>query len=191
MNHSEAAAPPSAAPPAVRRLLDGWHGLEKKLTLLAYLLIAALLVTDVLGRELLAPLLRLLHIDIGATGVYGSQKISLYTMIFGAFLGLGIATATGTHLLPRVGFGWIPASWAPIVNRIADVLTGVVLCTTAWYAVVFVLSSRDSGMLLAVLDRPAWLVQIVIPIGILSAALRYFFFAVWPDLRPTLAEHAE
>lgn len=179
------------APPGVVRLLAGWHWLECTLALAAYIVIMALLMSDVLGRELLGPLLRLLGLYAGPTGVYGSQKIALYAMVVGAFLGLGIATATGTHLLPRVGFGWLPKAWAPQVDRIADLLTCLVLCIATWYAFVFVASSRELGLTVAVLEQPAWMIQIVIPVGILSAALRYFIFAVWPSARPVPPEFQE
>lgn len=191
MTSPQAAGQSPSAPAIVTRLLARWHWLECALAMAAYLIITLMLMSDVLGRELVGPVLRLLGFNAGATGVYGSQKIALYAMVFGAFLGLGIATATGTHLLPRVGFKWLPKAWAPQVDRIADVITGTVLCITAWYAAVFVYSSRESSLMLAVLEQPAWLIQIGIPIGFLSAALRYFIFAVWPAARPIPPEFQE
>jgi C4-dicarboxylate transporter, DctQ subunit len=179
------------APTAVTRLLKGWHWLETTIAILAYLVIMFLLMSDVFGREFVGPVLRLLGFNVGATGIYGSQRIALYAMVVGAFLGLGIATATGTHLLPRIGFGWIPTSWAPVVDRMADVLTGIVLCATTWYAYEFVANSRASQAMVAVLDMPAWLIQLVIPVGFMSAALRYFIFALWPAARPTPPEFQE
>jgi TRAP-type C4-dicarboxylate transport system permease small subunit len=194
MSTPQLAAPPPPPPPApavVTQLLARWHRLECNLAVLAYSLIMLLLMSDVLGREFVGPALRFIGIKVGATGVYGSQKIALYAMVFGAFIGLGVATATGTHLLPRVGFGWVPKSWGRHVDRISDVLTGVLLCITVWYAIVYVRSSHESGLMLSVLEQPAWMVQIVIPIGLLSAALRYFIFAAWPASRPTPPEFQE
>lgn len=191
MHPSQGLAQPTSAPTAVTSLLKGWHWLETTIAILAYLVIMLLLMSDVFGREFVGPVLRLLGFNVGATGIYGSQRIALYAMVIGAFLGLGIATATGTHLLPRIGFGWVPKSWAPAVDRIADVLTGIVLCATTWYAYAFVVDSRESQAMVAVLDMPAWLIQLVIPVGFLSAALRYFIFAMWPGARPTPPEFQE
>ena len=191
MHPSQGLAQPTSAPTTVTSLLKGWHWLETTIAILAYLVIMLLLMSDVFGREFVGPVLRLLGFNVGATGIYGSQRIALYAMVIGAFLGLGIATATGTHLLPRIGFGWIPKSWAPAVDRIADVLTGIVLCATTWYAYAFVVDSRESQAMVAVLDMPAWLIQLVIPVGFLSAALRYFIFAMWPGARPTPPEFQE
>jgi len=190
MNHPSPTLP-LAAPPAVARLLAGWHWLECAVAMLAYAVISILLISDVFGREFLGPMLHVLGFEAGATGLYGSQKIALYAMIIGSFLGLGIATATGAHLLPRVAFGWIPASWGPHVDRIADVLTGAVICVIAWYAWIFVQSTREAGTLGPVYDIKVWIVQLIIPIGYLSAGLRYFIFALWPAARPRPSEFQE
>lgn len=184
-------APPPAAPEGIVRLLKTWHWLECTLAVIAYVFIMLLLMSDVVGREVVGPVFRLIGVDLGATGVYGSQKVALYAMVVGAFLGLGVATATGTHLLPRVGFGWLPKAWSAHVDRVADVLTGVLLCVTAWYGWEFVKSSQEAGLTVAVLEWPAWMIQAVIPIGILSAALRYFIFAAWPASRPIPPEFQE
>jgi len=194
MTHTEAApraAMPPPAPEAVKRLLAGWHWLECAIAMTAYVIVSALLVTDVLGREFLGPVLRFVGFDAGGTGIYGSQKIALYAMIIGSFLGLGIATASGVLLLPRIGFGWVPRAWGPHVDRIADVLTGLVVCAIAGYAWIFVQGTREAGTLGAVYDIHIWLIQLVIPIGFLSAGLRYFVFALWPAVRPAPPEFQE
>jgi hypothetical protein len=175
----------------VTRLLGHWQSAENALAIAAYGLVCLMLISDVLGRELLGPALRLLGVGGGATGVFGSQKVALYAMVLGSFLGLGIATATGSHLLPKVGFGWLPSAWGPTVDRVADVLTGLTLCTAAWYGWKFVVASRDSGMLAAVFDLPLWMIQVVLPLGFVSAGLRYFFYACWPGTRPALPEFQE
>ena len=44
-------APPAAVPPAVRTLAAGWHRAECWLAMAAFACVAALLMFDVLGRE--------------------------------------------------------------------------------------------------------------------------------------------
>ena len=73
----------------------------------------------------------------------------------------------------------------------ADVFTGLFLLGVAWYGVVFVVASRNSGVLAAVINVSAWPVQAFIPLGFASAALRYFIFAAWPALRPVPPEFQE
>ena len=181
----------TAAPPAVVRLLKGWHRIECWIAVLAFSFIAAVLVIDVLGREAYGPLMTLLGFNVGATGLFGSQKLAVFALVIGSFCGIGIATATGVHLVPRVGFAWVPKDWGPNVDRLADLLTGLFLLAVTYYGVLFVLGSRQSGVLAAVINVSAWPIQLAIPLGFLSAALRYLLFAKWPALRPMPPEFQE
>jgi hypothetical protein len=38
---------------------------------------------------------------------------------------------------------------------------------------------------------PIWPIQLAIPLGFLSAGLRYFIFALWPGVRPVPPEFQE
>jgi TRAP-type C4-dicarboxylate transport system permease small subunit len=181
----------SPAPPAARRLLERWHTAECYVAVAAFSVIALLLLADVLGREFLGPLLRKVFGYNGPTGIFGSQRVSVYALVIGSFAGIGIATATASHLVPRVGFGWIPPEYGPAMDRAADVITGVVLVLFAWFGLEFVLSSKSTGLRAPVLDFAIWPIQIAIPLGFLSAGLRYFFYAAWPALKPVPPEFQE
>lgn len=190
MSLSQTVAAP-AAPAAAVTLLRRWHRTECWLAVLAFSFIAAVLCLDVLGREFYGPVARLLGFQPGAMGVFGSQKLAVYALIIGSFAGIGIATATSVHLVPRVGFKWVPAAWSPRMDRLADLFTGCFLLGVAWYGVSFVLASKASGVLAAVINVSAWPIQLAIPLGFFSAALRYFAFATWPALRPVPPEFQE
>jgi TRAP-type C4-dicarboxylate transport system permease small subunit len=189
-NETEAAL---AAPGAsrARMVADVWHQLECWVAVAAFAFIAVILLLDVLGREIVGPLIRLLGFPATATGIFASQKLSIFALVIGSFAGIGIATATASHLVPRVGFGWVPAKWDPWFNRLADVLTGTFLVAVAWYAWVFVSSSMATDLRAPVLDWPVWPIQLAIPIGFLSAAGRYFMYAGWPSIRPQPPEFQE
>lgn len=183
-------AQPRAVPAAVSRLLGAWHRAECVVAVAAFGLIALVLMADVIGRELLGPLFR--AFDIKASGgVYAAQKLCVYVLVVGSFAGIGIATATGSHLLPRIGFKWVPAAWGPTVDRVADVVTGLFMCGVAWYGWVYVQSSMQADLRMQAFTAPIWPVQLAVPLGFLSAALRYFFYAAWPALRPQLPEFQE
>ena len=179
------------APPSVVRLLHGWHRIECWIAVLAFSFIAAVLVIDVLGREFYGPLMTSLGFKVGATGLFGSQKLAVFALVIGSFCGIGIATATGVHLVPRIGFGWVPSAWAPQLDRLADLVTGLFLLGVTWFSVLFVLGSRQSGVLAAVINVSAWPIQTAIPLGFASAALRYLLFAAWPALRPAPPDFQE
>jgi len=179
------------APAGVVAVLRVWHKLECWIAVLSFSFIAAVLMIDVLGREFYGPVMSMLGFKVGATGLFGSQKLAVFALVIGSFAGIGIATATGVHLVPRVAFKWVPASWSPHMDRIADVFTGLFLLAVAWYGVQFVIASKDSGVLAAVINVSAWPIQTAIPLGFASAALRYFIFAIWPAVRPVPPEFQE
>lgn len=184
--------PPPAAPvPAgAKALVDGWHRAECVIAVAAFGFIAVVLIVDVAARELLTPIFKALGIA-KAAGIYAAQKMSVYALVIGSFCGVGIATATASHLLPRIGFGWVPASFGPTMNRIADLVTGAFFCGVAWYGWVYVQSSMLAGLRAQAFDFAIWPIQLAIPLGFLSAAVRYFFFAAWPGLRPKPPEFQE
>ena len=181
---------PVSAPALARRFADGWHRAECLIAVAAFGLIAVLLILDVAGREVLGPIYKLLDIK-GTTGVYGAQKLSVYSLVLASFCGIGIATATGSHLLPRVGFGWVPKSWGPKMDRMADVLTGAFMVGVAYYGYVFISSTMASGLRAQAFNLPVWPFQLAIPLGFLSAAVRYFLYAGWPAIRPLPPEFQE
>jgi TRAP-type C4-dicarboxylate transport system permease small subunit len=183
--------PAAPAPAAAARVLAAWHRIECWVAVVCFSFIAAILVLDVAGREFLGPLLNLLGIDAGPTGIFASQRLSIYALVVGAFAGIGIATATGSHLVPRVGFGWVPKAWGPMMDRLADVLTGSFLIGVTYYGFRFVESSFSIDLRAPVLDWAVWPFQLAIPLGFLSAACRYFAYALWPALRPGLPEFQE
>jgi len=184
-------APVASAPPAAVRVLAVWHRIECWLAVACFSFIAIILVLDVLGREFVGPLFNLLGIDVGPTGIFASQRFSIYALVVGSFAGIGIATATGSHLVPRVGFGWVPKAWGPAMDRLADLITGLFLLAVTYYAVEFVQSTYTADLRAPVLDWVVWPFQTAIPLGFLSAACRYFAYALWPSLRPRPPEFQE
>ena len=61
----------------------------------------------------------------------------------------------------------------------------------AYYGWVFVSSTMAAGLRAQAFDVPVWPFQTAIPLGFLSAAVRYFCFAAWPTLRPLPPEFQE
>ena len=171
--------------------LDAWHRFECWLAVLAFSFIAVILFADVFGREAFGPLARMLGFDIGATGIYGSQKMAIYALVVGAFVGIGISVSSGSQIVPRVAFGWLPARWSGQIDRLSNLTSGIVLAIVTYYGIEFVLSSKAVGTLVAGLQWPAWQIQAVIPFGFASASIRYLIFAAWPDLAPQRPEFQE
>ena len=179
-----------ATPIWVTKLLERWYRTECAIAVIAYSLIAIVLIADVMGREILGPIFRSLEIK-GQAGVYGAAKMSVYSLVVASFIGIGIATASGSHLRPRVGFSWIPTRWGPSMDRLADFVSGGFMFGLAWYGSVYVYSIFESGLRSPAFDIPLWPMQATIPLGFLSAGLRYLAFCRWPALRPIPSEVQE
>jgi hypothetical protein len=171
-----------------RHALAVWHRVECLIAVICFGFIAAIMMADVLGREVVARVLDVLGIEHGPMGVFGAQRMAILALVVGAYAGIGIATATGAHLRPRLADGWIPQAWGPAMDRLADVLTGVFLVASAYVAFLFVKQSFEIDERTMVLDWLVWPYQAAIPLGFLSAAGRYFVFAVHPALRPQAAD---
>jgi TRAP-type C4-dicarboxylate transport system permease small subunit len=180
-----------APPPGVQRLVENWHRAECWVAVAAFAFIAGIMILDVLGREFLGPALRLIGFEPGATGIFASQKLSIFALVIGSFAGIGIATATGAHIVPSFAAGWVPAHWQRVYDRGVDLLTGVFLVAVTYYAFKFVGSSMRTDLRAPVLDWRVWPIQLAIPLGFLSAAGRYLLYAAWPALRPKPPEFKE
>jgi len=145
---------------------------ESVVAVTAYTIVAAVLLIDVLGRELFG------H------GLWGAQRFAVYCTIVAAYCGFGLASASGTHLRPRIADHWVPARFDHAMNRLADLVTFTILMTIAYYAFIFAHESYELGSIVPVLDWKVWPMQMVIPIGFTLGAIRYLTFAVFPALRP-------
>ncbi len=172
------------------RILQTWHKAECWIAVASFAAIAALLIIDVLGREFVGPVFKMLGLN-AATGFPGAQKMAVFALVVGSYAGIGIATHTNSHLVPRVGFGWVPASWGDGINRVADIITGVMMLIVTYYAWMFVMASKSSSMRAPVLNWEVWPFQLAIAAGFLSAGLRYFFYAAWPELKAPPPEFQE
>jgi TRAP-type C4-dicarboxylate transport system permease small subunit len=168
----------------VRRVFAVWHRLERNLAVAAYTAMALVLVLDVLGREFLAPLLRAAGFAAGAGGVFGASKIAVYCIIFGTYAGIGVAAATASHIVPRAGYFVVPRAWGAMVDRCGDAVTAALLLMAAFAGYLLVRGSWETGLRAPILQWPMWAVQLAMPLGFISAALRYAGFACWPALRP-------
>jgi len=109
-----------SAPAFAVRLLQLWHRAECWLAVLAFFFIALVLCIDVVGREFYGPAMNAMGFTVGSTGLFGSQKLAIFALVIGSFCGVGIATATGVHLVPRLAFGWFPQAWGGAIDRLAD-----------------------------------------------------------------------
>ena len=121
---------------------------------------------DVLGREFLGPLLRSLGFEPGATGIFASQKLSIFALVIGSFAGIGIATATGATSCRALPSAWVPRRLGRRIDRAVDLLTGLFLIGVVWFGLIFVGSSFKTDLRAPGPDWPVWPIQLAIPLGL-------------------------
>ncbi len=161
---------------AARRFLSLLFKVESTVAILAFLVIALLLIGDVASREL------------AGSSIWGAQRISVYLMIVTGFLGLGLAADRGRHLRPRFADGLVPAPLAPAAGRAGSAIMFAVFAWFAWLGVEFVMTAYEYGDLAQTIKTPLWMIELIVPYAFSSLALRYLLFAIWPDLRPAEAD---
>ena len=135
----------------------------------AYAIVAALLIGDVVGREVLG------------TGIFGAQKMAVYAAVVAGFLGLALATSANAHLRPTFLDHVLKG---PRVDRLGDAAACGFYLFLAYVALRFIEQSMAFEDRAAVLYWLLWPIQIVIPYALASTALRHGIFAGWPALKP-------
>jgi TRAP-type C4-dicarboxylate transport system permease small subunit len=117
-------------------------------------------------------------------GVLGAPQIGVIGMIIVAMFGLGVAVQKGAQLRARVLDGLVPKAWSGAIDRIADVLTAVMMGVIAALCLIMTQESAVMGDVTSVLRWPIWPFQAVIVAAFAMNALRYAIFALDPGLRP-------
>lgn len=145
---------------------------EAVLAAIAYAIVAALLLGEIIARELFY------------TSIWGSQKMAVFGAIVAAFLGLALATAANAHLRPQFADNWFPAAWRPAVGRAGDLLSCAIYASLCVVAALYIADTYANGDRAAVLYWPLWPIQLVIPYAFASSAFRHLAFAVRPDMKP-------
>ncbi|WP_204113126.1 TRAP transporter small permease [Shimia biformata] len=154
----------------LRTVLKGLTLSESIVATAAYALVAALLMVDVIGRE------------VFSTAFLGLQQLAVYGAIVAGFLGLTLATSDNSHLRPEF-LDFIAGRHGAIVTRIGDVFSAVFFFAGAYIAWTFVQISMDSGDKAPVLYFLLWPLQLIIPYAFASAGLKHLIFALRPALK--------
>ena len=146
--------------------------LESIVAVIAYLVVASLLLGEIAARELFS------------SSIWGSQKMAVFAAIFAAFLGLSLATAANAHLRPQFADYWWPAAWHARMARFGDGLSCLIYIGLGVIAAFYISDTFSNQDRAAVLYWPLWPIQLVIPYAFFSSALRHLAFAIWPEMKP-------
>jgi TRAP-type C4-dicarboxylate transport system permease small subunit len=157
---------------AARILLRRLGQVEQGIAFTAFLALLGILLADILSRKL------------SGAGLTWARQLAVYANLLVVMLGMGIASARGTHLRPRFADRWLPLSWDPLFDRLRDALMALFCLALAIVALAAVAETRQLDERSA---NPRWLVwpfQAVMPLAFFTGCLRHSLFACFPSLTP-------
>lgn len=157
---------------AARRFMKGLWYLEATVCVLAFSITALALMADVLGREFFG------------NGIFGAQRLAVWTTAIAGIVGFALVTAEAGHLRPRFADGWVPKSAEPFLDRLSDLLSAAICAGLGWYGIDFVKSSYDLGERGMAIPILVWPIQLILPWMFFSSAMRHLVFFGWPALKP-------
>jgi TRAP-type C4-dicarboxylate transport system permease small subunit len=170
----ESTGNPAGPGPAVA-VLAAISRLERSVTVAAFAVLVAVVLADVVSREL------------SDRGLHWALQAGIYANYVVVLCGLGIASASDAHLRPRFADRWLPAGLEPMLVRLPDAGMALFCLGFAVVAVDVVAVTRELGDRSAVLGNQVWPLQALMPVAFALAAIRHALYAGWPSLRSAAA----
>lgn len=152
--------------------LKALYRLEATVAIAAFALITLALAADLAGREFFGK------------GLFGAQRLAVYSMVVVAMLGFSLAVGWRAHLGIEIAGKLTPRAWDAAMERIADATAALICVFLAYWAWRFVAGSFADQARGQGLDVLLWPIQSVLVWCFVSSALRHAAFACWPALRP-------
>lgn len=156
----------------MRSLLDGLRRAELAVTTAAFVVLVAVIFADVAVRR------------VTGSGIVWAREIGVMANIVLTIIGIGLASADGTHLRPRVFDRLVPERWDPVMTRIQEALTALAFAGLAVVAFLVVRETIELDDRSIVLRWVVWPIQASLPIAFAVATIRHGLFALRPELRP-------
>jgi TRAP-type C4-dicarboxylate transport system permease small subunit len=156
----------------VKALLEWLHRAERAVVIIAFTGMVAVVFADVLARE------------VTGIGLPWARQVGVYFNIVVVMFGIGLASASGSHLRPRFADNWLPSRWEPGLAFVQHALFALFCLAFAAIAGDMVATSVRLDERSEILRLPVWPIQAVIPLVFLIAALRHGIYALRPELRP-------
>jgi len=144
----------------LRRLDRGWLAVERAFLATALIAMVAMVCGDFLGRELIG------------RGIAWAKEVASFLMIWVGFIGASVAAASSRHLRVEALDRLLPRGTARLLYRTTHLIAAAVTAFLAYLGLRYCLESYGFDERSAVLDLPLALVQAVIPLALLTTALR-------------------
>lgn len=101
------------------------------------------------------------------------EEVARYSIIWGTFLGFGMALKHNQHIQVDILFDRLNHTWRFIVNLLATILSIVFCLIYTYYGYLLVETRISSGMVSLDVGIPMWIVYLILPISGLLFLLRF------------------
>lgn len=129
-----------------------------------------------LGSMVLLAGTQILLRNVFDSGISWGDPTLRVMVLWVALLGAMVATRNGNHIRIDILTHILPGRYHHIAHRLTDLFTGIVCALLAWHGGRFVLFEWEDGSLLFG-TVPAWVCEIIIPVGFAVMALRFLLGA--------------
>lgn len=151
---------------ALNRLDRLVRGLETAVLSGSILLMAALSIANVIGRNLFDESLAF------------ASELSRVLLVLVTFLGIGYGARCARHIRMSAFYDPLPPLGRKLLMVLTSLVTAALLLLLAWYALEYVRTSATIGRVTPSLQLPLYVVYAVVPIGFVLGALQYLLTVV-------------
>ncbi|MEL6919634.1 MAG: TRAP transporter small permease [Pseudomonadota bacterium] len=142
---------------------------ESFVAALCYFIAASILIVDVVAR------------NVFATAWLGTTSMAVLASVVAGFLGLSLATSSGSHLRVEAFDALIPSRWSWLAGKLGHAVSAALFLFIAWHAFFFVVESASWGDRVRDLTWPLWIFQTIMPWAFASTALRHLYLIYRPQ----------
>lgn len=160
----------------IKRILGWVETVEIAVLVFSFAAMTALLLADVIGRELFRQ------------GLFGATYYALYFLILSAMLSFDVAVARDAHLRPTAFDGLVPESWDPAMRRIGHLISAAIAIFVIWGVWIFIAETRFFNEHNPTIRLPLWPMQVPLLLGFGMSFLRHLAYAAFPDIAPRKPE---
>ncbi|QDT51631.1 TRAP transporter small permease [Symmachiella dynata] len=143
------------------RLFGGIQRIEEILLGWSIIAIAALTISNVFCRAVL-------QFSLPFTG-----ELSQFFMIMVTFVGLSYAASRGRHIRMTALYDQFTPRGRKVLMIIISASTAALMLVLAWYSFQYIDTVRFLESVSPVLQVPLYLVYMLVPLGLISAAIQY------------------
>jgi C4-dicarboxylate transporter DctQ subunit len=110
---------------------------------------------------------------LGGTGLFWAEELTVYIIVWTAFLSAGAAVRTGEHLTVEILQVTLGPRFAAMMTRIVGVVGALSAAALTVYGIQFVLVAYEYGQLSSALQIPMWIVYLVVPLSGMLLVIRF------------------